>query len=155
MKAIMIRGWHGSNIWTGALAALLLACHVPPLRAQTWAGSASEAGLSVGGELTGVSFRCLGGGRTRLIFSGFSSRLQPGTTYTVALTIDGTAYLYATKADDSGYALTVEDTASAYASLIEALRKGRSAEVSAPAGRYQVPLRGSGDALARFSRQCR
>ena len=143
----------------GALAILTLFAPglLQPLRAQSWKGSAGDAGFSVDGDYNGLSFRCLGDRRAAIVFSGFPGRLQLGETYTVGVSVDGMAQLFQAKAAgraDGGFSLVDEGPFSAFADLIAQLRKGKSVEVSGPGGRYVVPLGGSGKALEIFATGC-
>ncbi len=140
-----------------ALVGLSLLASALPSKAQSWKGSAREAGLSVGGVYNGLSFRCLGNGRAAMVFSGFPARLQLGETYTVGVSVDGVAQLFRAKAAgnaDGGFSLVDDGPFSVFADLISQLRKGTSVEISGPGGRYVVPLRGSGKALETFVGGC-
>lgn len=131
--------------------------HVAPSQAQTWKGSARDAGLSVGGAYNGLAFRCLGNGRAAMIFSGFPGRLQLGETYTVGVSVDGVAELFRAEAAggaDGDFSLVGNGPLAAFAGVISRLREGRSAEISGPGGRYVLPLRGSGKALETFTGGC-
>lgn len=137
------------------LALAVVLAYPAPLAAQSWTSSGSAAGLSVDGGYNGLSFACTGAGRAQVVFSGFGQRLQPNASYTVALSVDGVASLYQASANAGGTALLVDQPIDSLKPVIEQLRKGRAAEVSGPAGRYDVPLKGSGAALARFLDACR
>ena len=130
---------------------------VAGVKAQSWKGSAADAGLNVGGAYNGLSFRCLGSGRAAMIVSGFPGQLQLGETYTVAVSVDGVAQLFRAKAAGNpavGFSLVDDGSLSDFADLIARLRQGKTAEISGPGGRYLVPLRGSGKALETFAGGC-
>ncbi|NDV86370.1 hypothetical protein GTW51_06620 [Aurantimonas aggregata] len=144
---------------TGAaisLAAFLAAA--APAGAQNWTVSGQTAGLTVGGAFTGLSLTCATGGQAELTFSGFPAHLPAGDTYTVPVSVDGTAFLFAAQARGGGdrefsrlvHRAPIEELAG----LLDALAAGRSAEVSSPAGRYVVPLAGSGRAVETFRQLC-
>ena len=129
-----------------------------PARAQSWTGSDGTAGFAVAGDYTGLSFRCGSAGEIAMIFSGFPGGLQDGGGYTVGVSVDGTAFLYeatarAGKAQGTSV-LVSRGSPVGLVELIAALRKGRSAEISGPAGRYTIPLTGSGKALDNLRRTC-
>ena len=116
-----------------------------------------DAGFSVGGAYSGLSFRCLGSGRAAIIASGFPGQLQPGETYTLAVSVDGVAQLFRAKAVgdlEGGFNLVDDGSLSVFADLVSRLRQGKTAEISGPGGRYLVPLRGSGKALETFAAGC-
>ncbi|HEY9056421.1 MAG TPA: hypothetical protein VIN77_04655 [Aurantimonas sp.] len=140
----------GAVILVAALAAF-------PARAQIWTASDGTAGYAVAGDYTGLSFRC-GPDGIAMIFSGFPGKLQDGGGYTVGVSVDGTAFLYEATAragEADGTSILVSRGAPAgLAELIAALRKGRSVEISGPAGRYTVPLTGSGKALDKLRQTC-
>ncbi|MBC6715239.1 hypothetical protein H9Q09_03425 [Aurantimonas sp. DM33-3] len=144
-----------SALALSAGAALLLAAVAPAL-GQSWRSDGAVAGFTAGAGFTGLTFRCAGAGRVTVRFSGFPGRLQAGQAHTVVATVDDTAFVLDTIARDagSGSILVAEGTLAARAGFIEALRKGRSVEVAGPAGRYGLPLTGSGDALAAFTTGC-
>jgi len=139
---------------------VIAAAAVPalPARAQSWTGSDGTAGFAVAGDYTGLSFRCGPDGEVVMIFSGFPGGLQDGSGYTVGVSIDGTAFLYEATARegeaDGTSVLVSRGSPVGLAELIAALRKGRSAEISGPAGRYTIPLTGSGKALDNLQLTC-
>lgn len=138
------------------LAAILLAA--APAGAQTWTFAERTAGLTVNGSFTGLSLTCTGSDDVEVTFSGFPAHLEAGTTYTVPVSVEGTAFLLAAQARDGGErafsSLVHVASASALSGLLEALASGRTAEISSPAGPYVVPLAGSGRALEAFRLQC-
>lgn len=142
------------------LACAVIAAAVPalPVRAQSWTGSDGTAGFAVAGDYTGLSFRCGSAGEIAMIFSGFPGGLQDGGGYTVGVSVDGTAFLYEATAragkTQGTSVLVSRGSPMGLAELIAALRKGRSAEISGPAGRYTIPLTGSGKALDNLRRTC-
>lgn len=146
-----------SRICVSAVLAVCLIAPAAPVVAQSWKGSAEDAGLSVGGAYDGLSFRCLGNGRAAMIFSGFPGRLQPGERYTVAISVDGVAQLFRARANQAAadaFSLVDDGPLTAYAELISRLRQGRAAEISGPGGHYTVTLHGSGKALESFMMGC-
>ncbi|MBO0904952.1 hypothetical protein [Jiella sonneratiae] len=134
-----------------ALAAICLA--VAPASAASAAGwryEAGQAGLWTGGGFNGLALRCSGGALS-LAFFGFPVRLESGLSYTVVVTVDGTARRFRTRPSQrrgaAGSTLSTELSGQAAADFVEALKRGRKAEVATPAGRYDLPLAGSGKAL--------
>lgn len=129
-----------------------------PARAQIWTASDGTAGFTVGGAYTGLFFRCGPDGKVAITFSGFPGGLQDGGGYTVGVSVDGTVFLYEATARDGeaeGTSILVSrGSPVGLSALIDALRKGRSAEISGPAGRYTVPLTDSGKALDNLRRTC-
>lgn len=129
-----------------------------PAGAQSWTGSDGTAGFAVAGDYTGLSFRCGPAGEVAMIFSGFLGGLQDGGGYTVGVSVDGTAFLYEATARageaDGTSVLVSRGSPAGLAELIAALRKGRSVEISGPAGRYTLPLIGSGKALDKLRQTC-
>lgn len=130
-----------------------------PGSTQEWISGEGTAGLSVNGSYAGISFQCVGDARARLVFSGFPGALQEGRTYTVVATVDGTSFMFNAAAEGGAPrfdSILVETrTLSELASFLDMLKKGAGAEVAGPAGRYTVPLRGSGAALEAFLADCR
>lgn len=128
-----------------------------PTQAAGWITSGNSAGYSNGGGFTGLTLGCTAG-RPMVSFSGFAMQLQDGASYTVALTVDGTAYLFTARARSTpnapGSVLTGPLQRQQAAGLVDALRKGKVAEVSGPAGHYNVPLSGSGKALGALPSGC-
>ena len=127
-----------------------LAVAVIPAEAAAWRFVAGEAGLWVDGGLNGLAIGCGPQGLSLSAF-GFPMRMEAGTLHTVVVTIDGTARRFRAKAGQRpgapGSALTATLSGSEAASLVDALRRGRTAEVATPAGRYELPLSGSAKAL--------
>ncbi|MDX1731588.1 MAG: hypothetical protein R3184_10660 [Aurantimonas coralicida] len=140
-------------LWAGAA---LLLCAVAPALGQPWRSDGAVAGFTAGAGFTGLTFRCASAGRVTVRFSGFPGRLQAGQAHTVVATVDDTAFVLDTIARDagSGSILVADGTLAARAGFIEALRKGRGVEVAGPVGRCSLPLTGSGDALAAFTKGC-
>jgi hypothetical protein len=144
--------------WAGALAVAAALIVAVPASAQTWSASERTAGLTVDGAFTGLALTCTTSGSIEMVFSGFPARLEAGNTYTVPVTVDGTAFLYEAEARDGGergFSTLVHFASMGELSgLLDALASGRSAEISSPAGRYVVPLAGSSRALETFRRRC-
>lgn len=141
--------------------ALVLAALLPvasPAGAQTWTFAERTAGLTVNGSFTGLSFTCAGSDSVEVTFSGFPAHLEAGTTYTVPVSVEGTAFLLSATARDGGErafsALVHVASTDALSGLLEALARGRTAEISSPAGPYVVPLAGSGRALEALRLEC-
>lgn len=151
-------GHRTAGLVLSVCAGLVAAAAPLPARAQSWTGSDGTAGYAVGGVYTGLSFRCGSDGAVTMIISGFPGGLQDGAGYTVGVSVDGTAFLYEATARDGeaeGASILVSRGSPAGLSeLIAALRKGRSVEISGPAGRYTIPLTGSGKALDKLRRTC-
>jgi hypothetical protein len=144
--------------WTPVLAVAAALMTAVPAGAQNWTASGQTAGLTVNGRFTGLSLTCTTSGSVEIVFSGFPARLEAGSTYTVPLTVDGTAFLYEAQARDGGERdfseLVHVASMSELSGLLDALASGRAAEISSPAGRYLVPLAGSSRALETFRRRC-
>ncbi|UIJ71620.1 hypothetical protein [Aurantimonas sp. HBX-1] len=138
------------------LAAALAAA--PPASAQSWAVAGRTAGFKVGGSFTGLALTCVAPGRVELTFSGFPAHLPTGGDYTVPVSVDGTAFIFETEARDGSErdfsTLVHVAPASEMTALLDALAQGRAAEVASPAGRYVVPLAGSGRAVEAFRQLC-
>ncbi|MCQ0989168.1 hypothetical protein [Jiella marina] len=145
--------------WSRAssLAALLPFFALSPAGAQSWGYANGTAGLSVEDRFTGLTVECAGAGLA-LGFSGFSTRLQAGAAYTVVITIDGIARRFRaiafTGGREAGSVLRAAVTGGEATDLVEALRRGRKAVVATPAGRYEVPLAGSAQALEKLRTGC-
>lgn len=118
--------------------------------AAAWRFDGQAAGLWVDGGFNGLAVGCSGAALS-LRFFGFPTRLSSGTTYSVVVTIDGTARRFRADAGPRrGAAGTVLSTAisgEAAREFVAALRRGRRAEVATPAGLYELPLSGSAKAL--------
>ncbi|MBP0614915.1 hypothetical protein [Jiella mangrovi] len=141
-----------------ALAILLvLLLSAMPAAAAAWRFDAGEAGLWVDGQFNGFVVGCSGSAVT-LSFFGFPARLETGMVYSVVVTIDGTARRFRAKAGTRpgapGSALVASISGGEAATLIDALRRGRKAEIAAPAGRYDLPLAGSSKALGAMGASC-
>ncbi|MCB8838714.1 hypothetical protein [Aurantimonas sp. VKM B-3413] len=128
-----------------------------PAAAQSWRVVGDMAGLSVDGRLTGLAVAC-SGGRAEITLSGFDTKLQGGERYTAGVTVDDTAYLFETRARDDprgpGSILVGAISKQVATPFVEALRRGRRAEVATPAGHYRIPLSGSGKALGSILPAC-
>ncbi|TFF19907.1 hypothetical protein E3C22_19810 [Jiella endophytica] len=138
-------------IATLALAALM---PVRPGLAAGWRFANGQAGLWADGAFNGLVVGC-GEGGVSFDFFGFPARLEAGTSYSVVVTVDGTARRLRAKADGGqGVGSTLSATLGGQeaADLIEALGRGRKAEVATPAGRYDLPLAGSSKALDALRR---
>jgi hypothetical protein len=147
----------------GALAVAAALMSAVPASAQNWSASDRTAGLTVNGRFTGLALTCTTSGSVEIVFSGFPARLEAGSTYTVPLTVDGTAFLYEAQARDGGERdggerdfseLVHVASMGELSGLLDALSSGRSAEISSPAGRYIVPLASSSRALETLRRRC-
>ncbi|ORE91428.1 hypothetical protein ATO4_18899 [Aurantimonas sp. 22II-16-19i] len=139
-----------SRALLAAGVSLGLAMAVVPVEAAGWRFVAGEAGLWVDGGLNGLAVGCGPQGLSLSVF-GFPARLETGTLHSVVVTIDGTARRFRARAGQRpgapGSALTATLSGFEAESLVDALRRGRTAEVATPAGRYELPLSGSAKAL--------
>ena len=119
-------------------------------RAASWRFSGSQAGLWADGGFNGFVVSC-GPGGVSLEFFGFPARLESGMTFSVVVTVDGTARRFRTKAaarrGAAGSTLSTTLSAAATSDFLEALRRGKKAEIATPAGLYALPLAGSSKAL--------
>ncbi len=125
---------------------LLLAA--PAWSAPAWRGSGGAAGAYENGRAL-LELACEG---SRLRLSAFS----PGTGgrgASLVVEVGGTAFLLDAGATNPD-SLSAVVPASRAGLLVAALRKGKAAEVRVPAGRYSVPLAGSGAALAPLAAAC-
>ena len=148
-----------------ALAALLGAGVVMPASAAGWRSDASGAGARTAGYADGGGFEtiwlsCAGSspGRLTLRFSGFAAGLPLDTAYTVVVSADGIAFLQETRPvprTGGGHDLARTAAFADVQPLIDALKKGKTVEVSAPAGRTTLPLTGSGKALTALEAGCK
>ncbi|WP_322184972.1 hypothetical protein [Fulvimarina sp. 2208YS6-2-32] len=123
--------------------------------AQSWRTLGTIGGFYVDGAPNGMFLRCAGP-RVSVNFSGFSQRLPEGATYRVGVSVDGLARILSTKSFRvrGNSVLVHEDSLSNLEGLIADLKKGESVEISSPAGRYVIPLKGSGAALEALVRRC-
>ncbi|WP_163461224.1 hypothetical protein [Jiella pacifica] len=126
-------------------------CAAPsPAYAAGWRFAGGEAGLWADGGFNGLAVGCQGRALS-LSFFGFAARLQPAMTYSVVLTVDDTARRFRARPERRAgaprQALVASVSGETAVDLVEALRKGRKAEVATPAGRYDLPLSGSAKAL--------
>ena len=123
------------------------------------AAGARSAGYGANGVFEGLWFSCeaAGPGVLRLIVAGPGWRFDHALDQTVVASVDGTAYLFSTRPEarpEGGDRLVRAAPAAEFEPLIAALAKGRRVEISAPAGRYSLPLGGSGKALAALKAGC-
>ncbi|KQT83917.1 hypothetical protein [Aurantimonas sp. Leaf443] len=141
------------------LAAVLLAiAPAPAAAASGWLAAAGAAGFAVDGDFSGLHVSCREAGAPRLVFGPFAGRFDMSHRHAVIVDVDGTAFRMETRAmeDAAGGTRFVRAGSMAeFAPLVAALRAGRAAEVSSPAGRFALPLRGSGKALAALEAACR
>ncbi|WP_147307942.1 hypothetical protein [Fulvimarina endophytica] len=127
----------------------------PPAAAQSWRASGTTAGYYVDGVANGMFLRCAGSSLT-VNFTGFPARFADGAAYRVGVSVDGLARILDTRAHRvRGRTVLVHAGAlGELRGLIEDLRKGKAAEISTPAGRYTLPLTGSGSALGALIAAC-
>lgn len=124
------------------------------------AAGARSAGYGANGAFEGLWFSCeaAGPGVLRLIVAGPGWRFDHALDQTVVASVDGTAYLFSSmpeaRPEGGGDRLVHAAPAAAFEPLIAALTKGRRVEISTPAGRYSLPLGGSGKALAALKAGC-
>lgn len=128
-------------------------------RAQPAAASARSAGYSTGTGFTAIWLSCEGlpPGRLSVNFSGFPAGLPLDAGYTVVVSANDIAFLQDTRPvarAGGSYDLARSASFADLAPMISALKKGRSVEVSAPAGRVTLPLTGSGKALSALEAGC-
>ena len=142
--------WIISKVVFVAATTVLLSATIDSGRAAGWRYFGGEAGLWVDGALNGIAIGC-DAGSLSLRFFGFATRLEAGRSYSVVLTIDDTARRFRARVGEAragaGSGLTMAVKGPEAASLIDALRRGRKAEIATPAGRYDLPLSGSSKAL--------
>lgn len=137
-----------------ALAALLFLA-APATAAEGWVFRAGSAGFAVDGAFRGLWLACAPGGATLHLATG-GTRLQPGVDQTAVVTVDGVALLQRMRAgDDAGEpALRRAMSGAELRELATRLAKGRAAEVAMPAGRFALPLKGSGKAVESLLAAC-
>ncbi len=142
------------------LVALLLAAG--SAGAQEWRsagmGEGARAFFAQGGRAAGVEIACLPGGQLEVRAAGNGARFPRDRDVTVVLSVDGTAYAGSARVEDEargGGSRFVRTVAREEANaLLAALRRGRSVEVSSPAGFIRLPLTGSGRALGALAPGC-
>jgi hypothetical protein len=145
----------------GMLAFLLAGAVMQPAVAAAagWTGEtgpARRAGYFLSDRTPALLLRCAGGGRLAVVVAGGTGLPRDGD-YTVVIAVDDTAFVGVARpgSADSGDAALVRTAAfDTFAPLIAALKSGAVAEVSTPRGRYRLPLRGSGKALAALDGGC-
>ncbi|MFD2238787.1 hypothetical protein [Aureimonas populi] len=144
-----------------SIATLALLCGFFPsgALAQSWRaqgeGSAVVAGSLIEGELAGLRFSCTPQGvETRLTHNGATFDRQ--REHSVVLSVDGAARVLSMRAvpGQAGDDFVRRDAAEAAVPLLRALAAGREVEVSAPSGRYSLPLAGSARALSALEAGC-
>lgn len=118
-----------------------------------------SAGLAAGGGFDGLWFSCKGAppGTLRLLVARPGWRFDDAAERTVVASVDGTAYLFSAAPalrPEGGAMLASAAPLAAFAPLIAALAKGKAIEISTPLGRYTLPLKGSGKALAALKAGC-
>lgn len=144
----------------GSIAAAALALLAGPALADGWsfraASGGGSAGYAAGGGYSGLWLACSPSG-ARLSVSTGGTRLQAGVDQTAVVSVDGTAFLQRmrTAAEGGEPILRRRLVPGELETLAAALGKGRKAEVSMPAGRFILPLKGSGKALAGLLAVCR
>ncbi|MER0239578.1 hypothetical protein [Fulvimarina sp. MAC8] len=123
--------------------------------AQTWRNNGTTSGFYADGRPNGIFLRCSGPSMT-VNFTGYDALLPNGTSYRVGISIDGIARLFRTRSYNvRGRSILVhQDSLANLRPLIDDLRKGKTAEITTPAGRYNVPLAGSGAALGALLERC-
>ncbi|MBO0661558.1 hypothetical protein LQ948_03125 [Jiella sp. MQZ9-1] len=128
-----------------------------PGAAASWRYAGGEAGLWVDGDFNGITLSCRNGELAMSVF-GFPERLEAGLGYTVVLDVDGTARRLRTRPGTRrgapGSVLSVTLAGAEAKNIVDAIRRGRKAEISTPAGRYGLPLSGSAKALDRLIEAC-
>lgn len=138
-----------------SLAVVALVYSSVSSEAQTWRNNGTTSGFYAEGRPNGIFLRCAGPSMT-LNFTGYDAQLPNGTSYRVGVSVDGVARLFKARTYTvRGRSILVhEDSRANLASLIDDLRKGKTAEITTPAGRYNVPLAGSGAALGALLERC-
>lgn len=138
------------------LSILVVMIGAEPGHAQVWRQNGATAGLYVDGAPNGLFLRCAGRSVT-VNFSGFAARLPEKMTYRVGVSVDGLARILPTTSFrlHGRSVLVHQSDIDTIRSLIEDLRRGKSVEVTTPAGRYDVPLKGSAVALDSLVQRCR
>ena len=143
-------------------AVLCLALNAPVPAAAEWATRETngrlEAGTSVDGALAGLLLRCPAPGRMELVLTHNGAVFDRDLDHTIVISVDGTATLLTARAaqgeragdDDFVYSGTTVDLDP----LLVALARGRIVEISAPSGRYSLPLAGSSRAISAFRDGC-
>ncbi|WP_152046689.1 hypothetical protein [Aureimonas psammosilenae] len=140
---------------------LLLVFHalltpLPAVAADGWAfrtEGGAKAGYVADGGWAGLWFACTPEGRRLFVSAGKTPR-QTGIERTVILDVDGTAFLQRMRTDSGSSTLSRPLTAAEAGALGAALAKGKRAEIAMPAGRFVLPLNGSGKAMAAFAAAC-
>lgn len=125
--------------------------------AQEWRAQGPLAGFTLAGKPAGLVFECAPGGRLRTLVAGNGAGFPGDRDLTLVLSVDGTARLLPVRAEADpagGSRFARSDSLAEAEPLLAALRRGRSLEVSSPAGRMVLPLRGSERALAQLLTRC-
>ncbi|MEN3792156.1 hypothetical protein [Fulvimarina sp. MAC3] len=134
---------------------LALVCLATSAMAQSWRNSGTTSGFYADGRPNGIFLRCVGPSVT-VNFTGYDAPLSNGTSYRVGVSVDGVARILKTRTYRvRGRSILVhQDSLANLRPLIDDLRKGKTVEISTPAGRYNVPLQGSGAALGALLERC-
>ncbi|SMC59413.1 hypothetical protein SAMN06297251_104145 [Fulvimarina manganoxydans] len=143
------------GLFTLVLSICAVMIGATPGHAQVWRQNGTVAGLYVDGAPNGLFLRCAGRSVT-VNFSGFTARLPEKMTYRVGVSVDGLARILPTTSYRlrGSSVLVHQSDIDTIRPLIEDLRRGKSVEVTTPAGRYDVPLKGSAAALDGLVRGC-
>lgn len=141
---------------------LVLAGSTVPALSQEWRasgrGEGARAYFTLKGRPAGAEIACLPGGRLGVTAAGNGARFPADRPVTLVLSVDGMAYAGEARVETEGagggsrFVRTVEGKDAA--SLLAALKRGRSLEVSSPAGHVRLPLAGSGRAIAALAPAC-
>ncbi|WP_294645101.1 hypothetical protein [uncultured Aureimonas sp.] len=141
---------------------LVLAGSTVPALSQEWRasgrGEGARAYFTLKGRPAGAEIACLSGGRLGVTAAGNGARFPADRPVTLVLSVDGMAYAGEARVEPEGagggsrFVRTVEGKDAA--SLLAALKRGKSLEVSGPAGHVRLPLTGSGRAIAALAPAC-
>lgn len=148
--------------WIGpTLATLLVTLSVTSASAE-WAtregAGGFEAGTMIEGQMAGLVLRCAQPQGLELALTHNGAVFDRNREHTIVVSVDGTATLLSARAvegqrngDDD---FVHRPARGALDPLLSSLARGRQVEISAPSGRYVLPLSGSSRAIAALRERC-
>lgn len=148
--------------WIGpTLATLLIVLSAAPASAE-WAtregAGGFEAGTTIEGQMAGLVLRCAEPQGMELALTHNGAVFDRNREHTIVVSVDGTATLLSAHAFPGARAADDDfvhwPARGGLDTLLSALARGRQVEISAPSGRYTLPLSGSSRAIAAFRERC-
>ncbi|WP_061937482.1 hypothetical protein [Aureimonas sp. AU22] len=144
------------------LVALVLSGVAGSAVAQEWRstgkGEGGAAFFSRDGRPAGARITCLPGGRIAITAAGNGARFPADRPVTLVISVDGMGFSGEARVEPEGpgggsrFVRVVESGETA--AILAALKRGKSVEVSSPAGFMRLPLRGSGKAISALAPVC-